>query len=78
MAGMSLLALAVGCVAGLRRRAALGGVYAAILAALLANAFVSGALSGVFDRYQSRFVWLAPFGAALMLLAWWRRRTVRL
>ena len=73
---VSLLGLAAGTWVALRRRTALGGVYAAILATLAANAFVSGALSGVFDRYQSRFVWLAPFAILLMLLAWWRRRTV--
>jgi hypothetical protein len=76
VAGLSVLAVAAGAWIGLRRRVALGGLCAAILAALLANAFVSGALSGVFDRYQSRFVWLAPFAVGLMLLAWRRRRTV--
>ena len=30
------------------------------LAGLLINAGVSGALSGVFDRYQGRAAWLAP------------------
>lgn len=67
------LVLLFGTVAALRRRQALGGLYAAITAALLVNAVVSGALSGVHDRYQSRFVWLATFAALLILLAWWRR-----
>jgi hypothetical protein len=70
---VALAVLAVGGVVALRRRKALGGVYAAIAVALGTNAFVSGALSGVFDRYQSRLVWLATFAMLLMLLAWWRR-----
>lgn len=35
---------------------------------LLGNAFVTGALSGVFDNYQARVIWLAPL-MALMLAA---------
>ena len=57
----------------LRRQAAVGGLYAAVIAALCANAFVAGALSGVYDRYQSRFIWLAPFALMLMLMARWER-----
>ena len=42
-----------------------------VLFALSVNAFASGALSGVFDRYQGRIIWLLPFagvaaGRALM------------
>ena len=36
-----------------------------VLAALLGNAFATGALSGVHDRYQARIVWLLPLAAAL-------------
>lgn len=42
-----------------------------VLAALLGNAFATGALSGVYDRYQARIVWLLPLAAAL---AWAPRR----
>ncbi|HYZ64949.1 MAG TPA: hypothetical protein VE650_21050 [Acetobacteraceae bacterium] len=72
-ASVGLVVLVAGCWVALKRRRALGGVYAAILAALLANAFLTGALSGVFDRYQSRLVWLTVFAALLMLLDWWRK-----
>ena len=74
LASLSIAALAASAWVALRRRRVIGGLYAAILTALLANAFVSGALSGVFDRYQSRFVWLAVFAALLMLLDWWTER----
>lgn len=48
---------------------------AAVIAALLVNAAMAGALSDVHDRYQSRLVWLAPF--ALLMIAWrWRRLTL--
>lgn len=43
----------------------------AVVAALLANALMAGALSDVHDRYQSRLVWLAPF-AVLTLAARWQ------
>ncbi len=73
VAGVTLVVLAAGTIVVLRRRETLGGLYAAISATLLVNAVVAGALSGVYDRYQSRFVWLSTFAALLMLLAWWRR-----
>lgn len=63
----SIVAVAAGAVTALRCRALIGGLYAAVTVALFANAFVAGALSGVYDRYQSRFVWLAPFALLLML-----------
>lgn len=44
---------------------------AAILAALIVNAALAGALSDVHDRYQSRVAWLAPF---LLLFLWLRWR----
>jgi hypothetical protein len=48
---------------------------AAVVAALLINAAMAGALSDVHDRYQSRLVWLAPF--ILLMIAWrWRRLTL--
>ncbi|MBV8914595.1 MAG: hypothetical protein JOZ05_16335, partial [Acetobacteraceae bacterium] len=69
---VALFVLAIGGLVALRQRDTFGGLYAAIAAALVANAFVAGALSGVFNRYQSRFVWLAAFAMLMMLLAWWR------
>jgi hypothetical protein len=41
------------------------GFAAAVLIALLANAAITGGLSGPHDRYQSRIVWLAPLVALL-------------
>ena len=70
---IAVVAVAAGAVMALRRRAAVCGLYAAVIAALCANAFVAGALSGVYDRYQSRFIWLAPFALMLMLMARWAR-----
>lgn len=70
---VSIVAVAAGAVMAIRRRAAIGGLLAAVTVALLANAFVAGALSGVYDRYQSRFVWLAPFALMLMLASRWQR-----
>jgi hypothetical protein len=61
-----------GAVIGLRRRLASGAFCAAVLAALVANALITGSLSGPHDRYQARVIWLAPLAT---LLAWrqWRR-----
>ena len=71
VAMLALLALPFLLVAAWRRRDrdafALLGV---IMAALVANAALAGALSDVHDRYQSRVVWLAPFAALLILARW--------
>ncbi len=53
-----------------RTRRALAGLAAVVLAALLANAFATGALSGPHDRYQARLAWLvllAPLAYAARL-----------
>jgi hypothetical protein len=50
---------------GLRRRHVAAGFAAAALLAVLANAAVTGGLSGPHDRYQSRIVWL-PLAVALL------------
>lgn len=68
----ALVAVAAGAWGALRRREMIGGLFAAITMALLANAFVAGALSGVYDRYQSRFIWLAPLALMLMLMRRWQ------
>jgi hypothetical protein len=39
-----------------------------VIIGIVVNAFVCGALSEPYDRYQSRVVWLIPFVAALMYL----------
>lgn len=53
-----------------RTRRPLAGLAAVALAALLANAFATGALSGPHDRYQARLAWLvllAPLAYAARL-----------
>jgi hypothetical protein len=44
-----------------------------IIAGVLLNAFICGALSGPTERYQTRVIWLAPFLACL--LYFWQRPT---
>jgi hypothetical protein len=51
------------------RFADLGNLAAIAALAILANAFVCGALSNPHDRYGSRIAWLAPF---ILLLVPWR------
>lgn len=68
MGAASLLAVLAGAVVTLVRREPIAGLLVAIVVALGANAFVAGALSGVYDRYQSRLIWLAPFGLMLLLI----------
>ena len=43
---------------------------AALIAGLLVNAALGGALSDVHDRYQSRLIWLAPMVAAMLAMRW--------
>jgi len=38
-----------------------------LLTGIAVNALVSGAVSGVFDRYQGRVAWLASLGFAVLL-----------
>ncbi len=64
-AAVGLLALLPG---SLRRRDIMAGVIVAVLAALLGNAAITGALSGPHDRYQSRMMWL-PVCAILLSIA---------
>jgi hypothetical protein len=77
-AGVALVGLLVSIMlapiavrAGLHRAAALT---ATVLTALLANAAVCGALSGVFARYQGRLIWLLPFAALASAMALLRRQ----
>lgn len=60
--------LPVALVVAWRRRRGEAAVFLVILVlAFLGNALVCGALSNPNDRYQSRLVWLAPFGLAIAL-----------
>ncbi len=70
---VSIVLVGAGAVSALRRRATIGGLFASVTIGLVANAFIAGALSGVYDRYQSRFVWLAPFALMLMLVSRWQQ-----
>ncbi len=66
--GVSLAALLIFALAW--RRAPRQAMFAAaILAALVGNAFICGALSNPNHRYQGRLVWLVASSAAMMVLA---------
>jgi hypothetical protein len=43
---------------------------------VIMNAFVTGVLSGVEPRYQSRVIWLLPLLAGLLILDWRGRRSL--
>lgn len=60
-----ILLLPAGWLAWRKRSTVLVSLIAAVAAALCANALVTGALSDVHDRYQSRVVWLAAFAVLL-------------
>ncbi len=62
-------------IVALRRRRDIGELAAAVSVAILANAFVCGALSNPHDRYGARVVWLAVL---VCLLALARRGDTRL
>jgi hypothetical protein len=67
--GAMVLLLGVIALGIFRARFADFGTLAAVAAlAILANAFVCGALSNPHDRYGSRIAWLAPF--VLLLVPW--------
>jgi hypothetical protein len=66
-----LLGLVVTLIMAWRRRDHLAAsLILSVTAGLLANASVTASLSGVFDRYQSRVVWLAPIACLLVALRW--------
>ncbi len=52
------------------RPARILGIGVVINSTVLANALVTGVLSGVETRYQSRVIWLLPLLAALLILDW--------
>ncbi|MBZ5528206.1 MAG: hypothetical protein LAN71_09945 [Acidobacteriia bacterium] len=53
------------------------GLASLIIFVLLANALVTGVLSDVLDRYQSRVIWLLPLLAGLSLMEWLDHRFPR-
>lgn len=55
----------------------LAGLGVVILFAVIANAFVTGVLSEVNGRYQSRVVWLLPLLAGGFVLEWIEQRSSR-
>jgi hypothetical protein len=60
-----------------RRKPRAVGLAAVIVFMLIANAFVTGALSTVEARYQSRVIWLLPLLAGLFVLERFDHRTRR-
>jgi hypothetical protein len=52
------------------REQRLQGLCVVVLFTVVANAFVTGVLSGVYPRYQGRVVWLLPLLAGLLLYRW--------
>jgi hypothetical protein len=51
------------------------GLTTVIVFVVTGNAFVTGVLSNVDDRYQGRVVWLVPLLAGLLVLSWVDRRS---
>jgi peptidoglycan/LPS O-acetylase OafA/YrhL len=52
------------------------GLSIAIVSIVIANAFVTGTMSMVDERYGSRVIWLMPFLAGLLAMHWsFARRT---
>jgi hypothetical protein len=51
------------------------GLSIAIVSIVIANAFVTGTMSMVDERYGSRVIWLIPFLAGLLAMDWffWRK-----
>ncbi len=70
---MALLPLLIVMAWRQRIPADLGELAACCMVALLANAFVCGALSNPHDRYGARMVWLAAFAATIVLVRLYER-----
>ena len=60
-----------------RRPARLIGLSVVIVSMIIANGFVTGILSMVEDRYQSRVIWLLPLLAGVSALEWLDHRSRR-
>jgi hypothetical protein len=59
-----------------RRPPRLFGLAVVIVSAVIGNAFVTGILSMVENRFQSRVIWLLPFLAAVLGLDWHDRLSI--
>jgi dipeptide/tripeptide permease len=57
-----------------KRSARLVGLSVVIVSTVVANALVTGPLSMVEDRFQSRVIWLLSFLAGLFVMVWLDRR----
>jgi len=76
VAYLSVLSLLVVAGVGVRaRRYDLAGLALFVLAALMGNAFICGALSNPHDRYQSRLVWLASLVVGMAVVCWLQQRS---
>ncbi|WP_131819148.1 hypothetical protein [Sphingomonas jatrophae] len=64
----ALLVLVLAWAAWRRRDPFAGGLILGTIVLVVANAAVCGILSGVFDRYQSRIIWVLPLIAMVLLV----------
>jgi hypothetical protein len=76
LASLAVIAAFIPCLRR-RRPARILGLGAIVVSAVIMNAFVTGVLSGVEPRYQSRIIWLLPLLAALLILDWRRHQRLR-
>jgi hypothetical protein len=65
----ALAVLVAGAASVVWRRTPLRSLLSTFAVALVVNAAVTGGLSGVYDRYQSRFVWLAVLASTMLILS---------
>ncbi len=56
------------------KHARLAGLSMVIVSMVVTNAFVTGAISTVEDRYESRVIWLLPLLAGLLAMEWLEHR----
>jgi len=74
VAYLSLLGLVLVVGWGVReRRHDFTGLALYVLIALLGNAFICGALSSPYNRYQSRLIWLATLVVGMAAFCRWRQ-----
>ncbi len=74
LAWLGLLAL-LGAIVAERRNHAIVGICVMVLAAMIGNALITGALSGVESRYAARVAWLLAFIPCIVLVRRIRLRT---
>ena len=61
-----------------RKDKLVGNLIATVLVCFVANSALTGGLSDVHDRYQSRVVWIAPFVVLLLAARWYAPSLSRL